>query len=378
MPPTTERIALSSLRFNVLPRSLALLWLMAACSGESRLHQPDLPGDVLVGSGAQLPGLGGQPPTARVAAGALRVGEPAQRPDATARGTSPQLFTVAIVSDMNNSYGATTYGAEVHDAVRWLRDVVRPEVVISTGDMVAGQRAGLDYAAMWAGFHAAVTDPLARAGIPLAPTPGNHDGSGYPMFQRERDEYIAQWRAHRPAVRMIDASYYPLQYAFEVGPALFISLDDTQIGPLGVLQMSWLDGILREHADKPVKIVYGHVPQVPISQGREAEIIGDPQLDALLERHKVSAFITGHHHAYYPGRRGSVRHLAMACLGAGPRRLVGTDVTSPRAVALLRYDASGVISVEAYTGAGFEEVVPRALLPGMLASGPWTTFRDDL
>lgn len=289
-----------------------------------------------------------------------------------------RVYTVAIISDLNNSYGSTTYGPEVHDAIRWITQTARPELVLSTGDMVAGQKAGLDYDAMWTAFHAAVTEPLAQAGIPLAPTPGNHDASGYNGFQQERERYIAQWLVRRPRVQMVDDTFFPLYYAFEQGPALFISLDDTLVAPLGGAQMMWLDDVLSRHADKPVKIVYGHIPQVPFTQGREDEIIGDPALDQLLERHRVTAFISGHHHGYYPGKRGSVRHISMACLGAGPRRLIGDDIITPRAVVLLHYDTSGLLSVEAYTGQGMREIIPRALLPGMITHGEWTIFRDDL
>lgn len=365
------------------PRRLfALLALLTACGGEATVYVQDDPSeqaerrDMRRGDGDDLVGtppdqLPDERPDMRV------VVDSDVGPDAPPE--APAVFTVAVISDLNGSYGAATHGAEVHDAVRWLTQVSRPELVISTGDMVAGQRAGLDYDAMWAGFHAAVTDPLAQAGIPLLPTPGNHDASIYPGFEPERERYIAQWSARRPPrVKMVDGANYPLYYAFEHGPALFVSLDDTQIGALPAPQQRWLEGVLMAHADKPIKIIYGHVPQAPFTQGREAEIMGDPGFDALLERHGVTAFISGHHHAYYPGKRGNVRHISMACLGTGPRRLIGGDVVSPRAVALLQYDATGWLSVEAYTGPGMSEQIPRAILPGMIAHGPWTTFRDDL
>ena len=38
----------------------------------------------------------------------------------------------------------------------------------------------------------------------------------------------------------------------------------------------------------------------------------------------------------------------MACLGAGPRKLVGNDVTSPKSFAILEIEAGELVSVEAY------------------------------
>ncbi len=289
-----------------------------------------------------------------------------------------RIYTVAVLSDLNGSYGSTRYGEEVHQGVRWLKQRVRPDVVLSTGDMVAGQRAGLDYDAMWQAFHGAVTQPLRHSGIPLAPTPGNHDASGYARYQQERGVYIRQWRAHRPKVRFVEDTYYPLHYAFMVGPALFISLDDTQIGPLGGPQRAWLDTVLQAHADAPVKIVYGHLPLYPVSQGREAEALHDPELEAQLVAAGVDLFIAGHHHAYYPGKRGSLGLLSVACLGAGPRKLLGDALVSPRSIVLLRYSARGLLGHDAYGGATFDEVIPRGALPPSLIYQDRMIVRDDL
>ena len=46
---------------------------------------------------------------------------------------------VAVISDLNGSYGSTAYAKEVARAVERIIDL-RPDLVISTGDMVAGQR----------------------------------------------------------------------------------------------------------------------------------------------------------------------------------------------------------------------------------------------
>jgi hypothetical protein len=46
---------------------------------------------------------------------------------------------VLVVSDLNESYGSTRYSPAVDEAVRQTIELA-PDLVISTGDMVAGQR----------------------------------------------------------------------------------------------------------------------------------------------------------------------------------------------------------------------------------------------
>lgn len=294
-------------------------------------------------------------------------------------GSGPaEPLKVVVLSDLNGSYGSTTYDASVSAAVDAVL-ALGPDLVLSTGDMVAGQQAGLDYSAMWQGFHATVSDPLAAAAVPFAVSPGNHDASGYPAYVEERTEYAAQWMPRKPEVAYLDDTAFPWRYSFSMGPALFVSLDDTTVGALSEEQMVWLDEQLTAGSDFEVKIVFGHIPLWAFAQGREDEIIGDPDLEALLEEHQVTAFISGHHHAFYPGRRGAIRHVGMACLGGGPRALVGDDAPAPRAFAVLEIDPlEGLVSVEALREPDFLEPIDRSSLPESISVADVTLIRDDL
>lgn len=291
-------------------------------------------------------------------------------------GGPPPIYRVAVLSDLNGSYGSTTYASTVHAAVE--RVVAwAPDLVLSTGDMVAGQRADLDYRAMWDGFHAAVSDPLADASIPFAVTPGNHDASGYASFAEERAIFVDEWNERRPDVTFVDDADYPLRYAYRLGPALFVSLDDTTVGSLASEQMSWLEGVLGAN-EAALTIVYGHLPLYPFAEGRETETIGDPALEALLNEHGVDLFISGHHHAYYPGRRGPLRLVSMACQGASPRPLIGGDGTRSRSVLLFELDEGGVRMLDAFGGDGYDERVERSTLPEHVGEGELRIDRDDL
>ncbi|MGM0558032.1 MAG: metallophosphoesterase family protein [Myxococcota bacterium] len=285
-------------------------------------------------------------------------------------------FTVAIVSDLNGSYGSTDYGDAVHTSVRWIRDELHPDLVLSTGDMVAGQKQGLDYEGMWLGFHAAVTRPLAEAGIPFAVTPGNHDASAGAVFSEERVQYIDQWQQRRPDVNFVDDSFYPLYYAFEAGGALFISLDATITGPIDHEQRAWLRDVLTENDEYATKVVFGHVPLYPFSNERKTEILDDAKLESLLQEHDVDVMATGHHHAYYPGRRDALRVVGMACLGSGRRTLVGDERESERSIGVLRIYADGRVEVDAFRADGSK--VERDRLPERLNEGRHRIWRDDV
>ena len=86
-----------------------------------------------------------------------------------------------------------------------------PDLVICTGDMVAGQQASPKLTepqlmAMWSAFHATVTDPLKAAGIPLLVTPGNHDASAYPGFELERKVFDTTWTKRAPEIESLAAA----------------------------------------------------------------------------------------------------------------------------------------------------------------------------
>lgn len=134
---------------------------------------------------------------------------------------SLQHRRAVVISDFNGSYGSVKYGAQVHTAIKKVIDL-SPDVVISTGDMVAGQKGGLDYQAMWDAFNQAVTIPLLNKSIPFAITVGNHDGSGYSQYWLERDFFVKQWNRYKADLNYLDDSNYPIFYSFEQNDMLFI------------------------------------------------------------------------------------------------------------------------------------------------------------
>lgn len=293
--------------------------------------------------------------------------------------TQASAQRVAVISDLNGSYGSTAYEHGVSAGIARLLEL-KPDLVVITGDMVAGQRlhpplAGAAIAAMWHAFHAAVTTPLRNAGIPLAVTPGNHDASAYPGFAAERDAYRREWSDRDLGITLLDRGDFPFRYAFAVGEMLFVSLDVTTVGPLAPDQLAWLDQVLATHGPRyRHRVAFSHLPIHPFAVGRATEVTSDLALEALLARHGVQVYLSGHHHAFYPGYHGGVRHVGQACLGAGPRPLLGDTAPSARAITLLEADGHGRLAIGALTGPGFEHALEVSRLPRRVG----VLVRDDL
>lgn len=295
-------------------------------------------------------------------------------------GAAPAVpLRVAVISDLNGSYGSTTYDARVARAIEVIVDM-GPDLVISTGDMVAGQRrphlTEAEVRAMWDAFHRTVTEPLEAAGIPLAVTPGNHDASGYGGFEAERRLYAETWQRHRPALEYVEGDGYPFAYAFDLGGVRFASLDATTIGPLSGDQEAWLARTMGTGGE--TRVVFGHLPLWPVAIGRETEIIGDPGLARILSDLGVDLHLSGHHHAYYPGESGGIAFVAQACLGAGPRSLIGTGERAEPGFTLLEISADGVIEVSSLKAPDFRSRVEVGTLPPVIEGTGATLRRLDL
>jgi 3',5'-cyclic AMP phosphodiesterase CpdA len=289
---------------------------------------------------------------------------------------------VAVISDLNSAYGSTRYEPGVAPAIARLVEL-HPDLVISTGDMVAGQRLHPPLErpavlAMWAAFHAQVTDPVTAAGIAFAATPGNHDGSAYAGFALERAIYREQWQPRTQGLRFVDRGDFPFHYAFAMGDVLFVSLDATRVGALEPAQRAWLEALLeREGGNYRHRVVFGHLPVYPFAQGRETEVTADHDLERLLQRHGVELYLSGHHHAFYPGYHDGIRHVGQACLGAGPRKLIGDAARSERAVTWLEFDEDET-RISALVAPQLERRIDFTSLPASIRSRYGTLVRDDL
>ncbi len=249
---------------------------------------------------------------------------------------------VALVSDLNGRYGSTEYNARVGQAIE---TIVReaPDLVLSTGDMVAGQAPrGMDDAqreAMWASFQDVVVGPLQAADIPLAVTVGNHDGSAYPGFEGDRDSFDAQWLEHPPA-GLLPGSEWPWRYALRKGGLLAITFDGTLPGAVPGRERDFVRDMLDRFGEEAEwTVVFSHLPFWPLAQGREREILDDPEFLALLHDRGVDVYASGHHHLYHAGLdEAGMVHLSVGALGGNARAFASGGPRQPYGYAELIRD----------------------------------------
>ena len=265
---------------------------------------------------------------------------------------------LGLISDLNGSYGSTSYSRAVQRGVTLLLRQ-QPDLVLCAGDMVAGQKRSLtntQLKAMWAGFEQSVRAPLQQAGIALLPAIGNHDGSsqqdqGRWIYGRERQQADLFWRTHCGDLqsRFIESERFPFQYVWQ-RPGLFVVVIDASSANVDSSQRLWIEAALNSTHRHPddLCLVMGHLPLTAFSKGRAraGECITNPQgLAGLLRSQGVDLVISGHHHAWYPSESLGLRLLSLGAMGSGPRTIIGSSLTSPPSLTLLEWSrASELIS----------------------------------
>jgi len=260
---------------------------------------------------------------------------------------------VVVLADLNSSYGSTEYEPEVTRVIEEIIREWRPDLVLLAGDVIAGQKPELgdaQVAAMWAAFDEVVARPLRSAGIPVAFSPGNHDASAYAAHARDRRMAVEYWReadaraapGARWGVEALEGGRFPLHYAFTRDDVFFLVLDASTGGVVAdTAQMAWIERALASPAarDAGLRVALGHLPLYPIAEGKdrpgEFQADGDA-LRAVLEAGDVAMYISGHHHAYFPGQRGDLALLGVGGLGEGARRLIGDGAEPASTVTRLR------------------------------------------
>lgn len=304
--------------------------------------------------------------------------------------TPERTWKIAVISDMNQSYGSKTYSSQLKSAIAKIQND-NFDLVLSTGDMVAGQKSGLDYDGMWNAFHNTVTRPLEKASLPLLPSAGNHDASTGSAFRKEREMYQSTWkgfpvdrfnslRSNDEKVQFVAGvtQNYPLNYAVTMGSAVLISLDATAVGPLVNDQVTWLEKVLSRTSNYPVKIVFGHVPLYPFAFGKASEYIArgtassgyGSRIEKMLEQYKVTYCLSGHSHVYFPGRRaGTVKYISVPLLGSGARKVLTKDRSgnvAKSAYLEITFNSSGANSMVAIESPSFKQI-PSSSVPSAVS-----------
>ncbi|MEN9229205.1 MAG: metallophosphoesterase [Gloeomargarita sp. HHBFW_bins_205] len=298
-----------------------------------------------------------------------------------------------VISDLNDAYGATTYAPEVTRAIK-LIPFWQPDMIVCSGDMVAGQFPSLTEAqlrAMWEAFDRTVAAPIRRLKIPYGFTIGNHDASSALsvtktfLFQRERDVAAEYWRdpQHDPGLNFVDKYEFPFYFTFEFKDIFFLVWDGSShhIPPE---KLAWVEKSLASPRAQQAKmrILLGHLPLYAVAVGRNdpGEVMENAdQLRAMLEKYNVHTYISGHHHAYYPAHKGKLQLLHMGILGAGPRPLLAGNTPPWKTLTILdiRFDSPELTTYTTYDMQTMR-VIDQTLLPRYIAGHNGVVLRRDV
>lgn len=300
---------------------------------------------------------------------------------------------IVAISDLNSAYGSVDYDPEVAEGIQLL-PFWNPDLVLCGGDMVAGQDPTLSdtrLKEMWAAFDKVVAAPLRQAKVPFGFTVGNHDASsalgarGQFLFQRERDVTAAYWKnpAHNPGLSLIDQTHYPFYYTFQFKD-IFVLVWDASSNTIPADKLAWVEKALASNAAQSAKmrIVMGHLPLYAVSSRRNnfGDVLNNAdQLRSLLEKYNVHTYLSGHHHAYYPGHLGNLQLLHVGILGSGPRYYIGSDLPPRKSLTVIdvKFGSPELTTYTTYDLRTLQVVKPEELPPS-IAGVNGTIFRRDV
>jgi hypothetical protein len=259
-------------------------------------------------------------------------------------------FRLIAVSDMNSSFGSVSYEYQVDSIFQRIPRLWSPDMVICGGDMVAGQSASLDstqVSNMWNAFDQKVAQPLRTANIPFAFTMGNHDASTGIQQDRLRSREYWNRPGKFPGWHPVDTSNYPYYMSFmdrDSGDVFIVSWDASDAN-LSQAEITWARNQLLSPKAQSARwrIVVGHMPLYGVAAERDSpgNILSNPEsLRSMLEEAGVTAYVSGHHHAYFPGKRGQVELLNAGAIGSGARQWLTLPETSPNTATIMDFFAA--------------------------------------
>ena len=302
-----------------------------------------------------------------------------------------QDFRIVVISDLNSQYGSTEYEPEVKNAIA-LMSQWQPDLVLCGGDAIAGQKASLTKSqikAMWSSFDLHIAAPLREQQIPFGFTIGNHDGSGAIkrdrfIFQGERDLARAYWLQHQDKLGwdFVDRGDFPFYYSFHKN-GIFFLVWDASTQNISEAQLNWVERTSKSNIAQQAstRIAIGHLPLYPIVEAKNKPgeyLANGSELRSLLEKNNFQVYISGHHHAYYPGKQGNLELLHAGALGQGSRQLIGGDLSPYPAVTIIDLEiATSEFTYTTYNAKTWELITLKQL-PRSIKTERGIILRRDL
>ena len=300
-------------------------------------------------------------------------------------------FRILVLSDLNSQYGATSYEPSVIKAIGTIPKL-QPDLILCAGDAIAGQKRSLSQAqieAMWAGFERHIAAPIRDLKIPFAITIGNHDGSGALVrgqfiFALDRTLAERYWNDshHNLGFNFIDRAKFPFYYTFKLDDIFFL-IWDASTHTISTQQLAWVDRALASSTARQAKmrIVMGHLPLYAVARGRDrpGEYLANAEtLRSLIEKYRVHTYISGHHHAYYPGKKGKLELLNAGALGSGPKQLLNSNLPPKSTLTIVDIDPSFTKTSYITYDVKTEAIIRNNSLPPVIVASKSKIFRRDL
>lgn len=261
--------------------------------------------------------------------------------------SSEFITKIAIISDLNEKYGAIYYSPEVSTAIKLLIDHEKPDLVLCAGDMIAAQKLSISedqILSMWQAFDQNVLSPITNNNIAFAFTLGNHDASGYTHYAKDREIAKRFWlnKKDKLKINFLESSNFPFYYSFYINKILVLVLF-ANTSEISSPQLEWIKNQLENHTkDYKLKIMIGHLPIYPITLERRTShdfIYNNQTFLKIFYEYNVDFYISGHQHAFYLSSVNNTYLLFAGAIGAAPRRLLGSKKNPLKIITILELDA---------------------------------------
>ena len=102
------------------------------------------------------------------------------------------------------------------------------------------------------------------------------------------------------------------------------------------------------------------------------------ELRQLLERHNVHTYISGHHHAYFPGKVGNLNTLNLGALGSGPKSLLATTTAPFQTLTIMDVFLATASTVYTTYNMNTLEVIDPQALPRQIVGPNGRELRRDV